>query len=66
MTYYNSKNDLNLSLCSFLIKLNELLDKHMPWEKITKMELKKSKTMDYELMKLTKLMKRTLNAKNPA
>lgn len=38
----------------------------MPWEKIHKMELKKSKTMDYELMKLTKLMKRTLNAKNPA
>ena len=36
-----NKNDVNFSLSSFLAKLEELLDKHLPWKKITKVELKR-------------------------
>ena len=35
------KNDVNYSLSSFLAKLEELLDKHLPWKKVTKVELKR-------------------------
>ena len=36
-----NKNDVNFSLSSFLEKLNEILDKHMPWKKLNKTELKR-------------------------
>ena len=35
------KNDVNLSLTSFFTKFDELLDKHMPLKKLSKIELKR-------------------------